>query len=82
MAERETYCKVLQAMLTYDQLDVSNLASAEVIARQIQLIEERYENKLVDVDKHGQNHLLGPGRDARRHLPEPRAARTRRARVD
>ena len=82
VAEHETYCKVLQTMLTYDQLDVSNLASAEVIARQIQLIEERYENKLVDVDKHGQNHLLGLGRDARRHLPEPRAARVRRPRVD
>ena len=58
VAEHETYCKVLQTMLTYDQLDVSNLASAEVIARQIQLIEERYENKLVDIDKHGQNHLF------------------------
>ena len=58
VAEHETYCKVLQTMLTYDQLDVSNLAAAEVIARQIQLIEERYENKLVDVDKHGQNHLF------------------------
>ena len=37
-------------MLTHDQLDVSDLASAEVIAQQIQPIEERYENKLVDVD--------------------------------
>ena len=58
VAEHETYCKVLQTMLTYDQLDFSNLASAEVIARQIRLIEERHENKLVDVDKHGQNHLI------------------------
>ena len=60
VAEHETY--VLQGladhMLTYDQLDVSNLASAKAIARQIQLIEERYENKLVDVDKYGQNHLF------------------------
>ena len=58
VVEHETYCKVLQTMLTYDQLDFSNLASAEVIARQIRLIEERHENKLVDVDKHGQNHLI------------------------
>jgi hypothetical protein len=66
VAEHETFCKILQTMLTYDQLDVSNLASAEVIARQIQLIEERYENKLAtDSDKAGQNHLFSGLDDTR-----------------
>eukprot|EP00973_Karenia_brevis_P016935 2321986-Karenia_brevis.AAC.1 len=37
--QHESWCRVLQLRMCYDQLDVSNLASAELISRQIQLIE-------------------------------------------
>lgn len=45
------WSKVLQTMLVYDQLDVSNLASAEIVARQIQLLEERDRDQSDKADK-------------------------------
>jgi len=37
----ESCCRALDAFITYDQLNVSELAGVEVIARQLQLAEER-----------------------------------------
>ena len=39
--QHENYCKILHAMLVYDQLDVTNLACAELVCRQLQLLEEK-----------------------------------------
>eukprot|EP00973_Karenia_brevis_P012187 1654947-Karenia_brevis.AAC.1 len=45
-------------MVCYDQLDITNLASAELICRQIQLIEYKYQDRLpissssTDADAH------------------------------
>jgi hypothetical protein len=40
--QHEAWCKVLQTMVCYDQLDVHNLASAELVCRQLQLLEDRH----------------------------------------
>ena len=43
----ESACRVLQTFCSYDQVDVSNLAGCEIIARQLQLLEERrYESQM------------------------------------
>jgi hypothetical protein len=42
-------------MATYDQLDTTNLASAELIARAIQRIEEKHKMKLAAVDDAGES---------------------------
>lgn len=39
--QHEAWSKVLQTMVCYDQVDVLNLASAELVCRQLQLIEDR-----------------------------------------
>ena len=39
--QHDMLSKILATMLTYDQLDISNLASAEMVARQLQLLEEK-----------------------------------------
>ena len=44
--EHEAWRKVLHTLMTYDQVDVSNLAGAELIARAIQRIEEMHKWKL------------------------------------
>ena len=38
-------CQVFELSLVYDQLNVGNLASSEMLCRQIQLVEERWEDK-------------------------------------
>ena len=38
----ETACRLLQVLGCYDQVDISNSAGAEIIARQIQLLEEKH----------------------------------------
>ena len=48
----ESYCRIMQAMVSYDCLDISNLASAELVARQLQLLEEK-QQQLCDNDKSG-----------------------------
>eukprot|EP00973_Karenia_brevis_P003209 442771-Karenia_brevis.AAC.1 len=40
VSTHELACKMLQTMCCYDQLDVGNLASAEIMARQLQIVEE------------------------------------------
>ena len=56
--EHESWCKVLQAMLTYDQLDVTNLASAELVVRAIQRIEEKHKFKLSSAEDAGEGALF------------------------
>ena len=42
----EMLCKILETMAVYDQLNTSELASAELVCRQIQLTEEKcYEER-------------------------------------
>ena len=43
----ETLLRILEFMVQYDQLGVCALASAEYIMRQVQLIEERYKEKVI-----------------------------------
>lgn len=41
----ELCCLVLETMVVYDQLAVTNLAAAEQIARQLQLVEEKWKDR-------------------------------------
>ena len=41
----ETCCRILEILITFDQVQVPNLAAAAITARQIQLCEERYRDK-------------------------------------
>ena len=45
-------------MVVYDQLDVANIASAELIVRGIQRIEEQHKLKLTSVDDAGEAALF------------------------
>ena len=56
--EHEAWSKVLQTMMTYDQLDVSNLASAEMVVRALQRIEEKHKFKLTSTDDAGEGALF------------------------
>ena len=42
MIAHDTACRVLHTLVSYDQYDVSESAAAEIISRQIQMIEERH----------------------------------------
>eukprot|EP00973_Karenia_brevis_P081915 11357407-Karenia_brevis.AAC.1 len=44
--QHEAWCRVLHTLLVYDQIDVHNVAGAELVARQIQLIEHKYADRL------------------------------------
>jgi hypothetical protein len=46
----EHLCKILQTAVTVDQLDVTNSASMELVCREIQMIEEKYADKLKTKD--------------------------------
>eukprot|EP00969_Alexandrium_andersonii_P156919 6936517-Alexandrium_andersonii.AAC.1 len=39
------WCRLLEVMAQYDQLQCAALASAELACRQLQLLEERYKDK-------------------------------------
>ena len=41
------FSKLMQTMCTYDQLDGANLACGELVARQLQLCEEKYKDKIL-----------------------------------
>lgn len=56
--DHEMLCRILQTMVVYDQLDVANLASAELIVRGIQKIEEQHKNKLSAVGDSGESSLF------------------------
>ena len=45
VGEYERCCRALQTMACFDQLDMPNLGSAELLARSIQLIAEKYKDK-------------------------------------
>eukprot|EP00973_Karenia_brevis_P011913 1617848-Karenia_brevis.AAC.1 len=40
-------CHLLELMISYDQLDASNLASAEVACRQVPFAEERWKERVI-----------------------------------
>ena len=56
--EHEAWCKVLQSLMVYDQLDVTNLAGAELIVRAIQRIEEKHKWKLSSAEDAGEGSLF------------------------
>ena len=45
-------------MVVYDQLDDSNLASAELIGRAIQRLQEQHKHKLIAADDSGESALF------------------------
>lgn len=56
--EHEAWSKVLQTLMTYDQVDVTNLAGGEMIVRALQRIEEKHKFKLSAVDDAGEGALF------------------------
>lgn len=56
--DHEMLCRILQTMLCYDQLDATNLGSAELIVRAIQRIEEQHKLRLTAVDDAGEAALF------------------------
>ena len=56
--DHEMLCRILQTMVVYDQLDVENIASAELVVRGIQRIEEQHKLKLTSVDDAGESALF------------------------
>ena len=46
VAQHEQICKLLQVGATFDQLDMCNLAMVELLCRELQMIEEKYSEKL------------------------------------
>ena len=49
MIEHESYLRILQALVQYDQVDACNLAAAELICRNLQRIEEKRRDRMVAV---------------------------------
>ena len=60
--EHGLLCDVLQTAMTYDQLEVSALASMELFARRLQFIEEAYSASPKAPKFDGQTHFMGQGR--------------------
>eukprot|EP00973_Karenia_brevis_P088537 12275871-Karenia_brevis.AAC.1 len=50
VSTHELSCKLLQTMVCYDQLDIGNLAAAEIIARQLQIVEEKWKDRFTGKD--------------------------------
>ncbi|CAE8588527.1 unnamed protein product [Polarella glacialis] len=46
----EFLCKAIQVAVVYDQLDISNLACYELIGRELQVLEERYADRILGND--------------------------------
>eukprot|EP00973_Karenia_brevis_P021666 2980261-Karenia_brevis.AAC.2 len=60
--QHEAWCRVLYTLLTYDQVDIHNLAGAELVARQIQLLEHKYSDRMPGAsDSADSNSLLFAG---------------------
>ena len=59
--EDEVLCKVLQFMVTIDQVNVPNLVSAELTARRIQLLREAYRVSPSAPDHSGSDFYMGWG---------------------
>ena len=63
----DSCCQVLELLLTYDQVNGAKLAAAEMLMRQVQLVEERWKERFVGVDNADSEHNLhlylgGPSR--------------------
>ena len=56
--DHEMLCRILQTMVVYDQLDVANIAAAELVVRGIQRIEEQHKMKLVAAEDAGEASLF------------------------
>ena len=52
-SENGLLCKVLLWAMTYDQLNVSNLASLELLVRRLQMIEHKMRGKMSDASVDG-----------------------------
>eukprot|EP00972_Heterocapsa_arctica_P062530 9219731-Heterocapsa_arctica.AAC.1 len=61
MTEYSLIARVLEMGLTWDQLNIGNLASFELLARRFQLIEEKYRHRL---PQHEGKNSLDPESDA------------------
>ena len=62
----ESLCKIWQTMCCYDQLDASNLACAELLTRQLQLIEDKHLDRLDSSSSAGR--ATGPYQDTHLYL--------------
>ena len=60
--EHGLLCDVLQHGVTYDQLDISSLASFELVARRLQMLEEAYGANPKQPRFDAQLHFMGQGR--------------------
>ena len=60
--EHDSWCRVLEAVIVYDQLDTTNLASAELVVRAIQRLEEKHKHKIASNEDVGEGSfcLWGP----------------------
>lgn len=56
--EHDSWCRVLEAMIVYDQLDTTNLASAELVVRAIQRLEEKHKHKIASNEDAGEGSLF------------------------
>ena len=71
VSEHEQCCRTLQTMACYDMYNLYNSASAEIIARRLQLCEERYKDRLLagaGEDETGERHLFGGSTGTRGNL--------------
>ena len=68
--EMERACRCLETMICYDQLNAGNIACAELLARSIQMVAEKYRERFVG-DKEGseERHLLMGTHAVRGNLP-------------
>jgi hypothetical protein len=61
-------CSILETAICYDQLEVTNLASIELILRQIQSIEERLQDRFIDDHEFGADYGIMSGLASRSSL--------------
>lgn len=47
VSEHEQACRTLQVLACFDQLNLYNLAGAEVVARRLQMVEEKYKDRIL-----------------------------------
>ena len=61
VAEHECLSRALEAFLSFDQLEVSNLAGIGLMVRRLQLFEEKYRYKIADPEASQDSHLYMGG---------------------
>ena len=57
VGEHERCCRLLEQMACWDQLNLPDLASAELVARSLQMQEERHRDRLLSAED-GDSHLF------------------------